>query len=87
MAVLSEQDRAAVHAIFMEEQKRETLEDFDTLTKAEVREAVDALDTWLNDNAAAANQALPVAARTQLTTKQKAQLLTRVIYRRYLAGS
>lgn len=54
------------------------------ITKPELRAAINALDTWLNDNAAAANAALPQPARGALTVEQKAALLSYVIARRYL---
>jgi hypothetical protein len=57
------------------------------VTKAELRAAVDAIDTWLNSNAAAANTAIPQPARGALSTTQKALLLMYVIQRRYLDGA
>jgi len=45
--------------------------------------AVDAVDGWLDANAASLNAAIPVEARTTLTVKQKAQLLVYVIRRRF----
>jgi hypothetical protein len=48
-----------------------------------LQEAVDAVDSWLDANAASLNVAIPVAARTTLTVKQKAQLLVYVIRRRF----
>ena len=57
MAVLSDNDRAATWAELMQEwsSAREPV----GLTKADLRAAVNAIDTWLNDNAAAANAAIP----------------------------
>ena len=55
------------------------------LSTADVKAAVAALDQWLEDNAAAANAALPVAFRTAASDRQKALLMSFVIYRRYLA--
>lgn len=55
-----------------------------TLTKPELRAAVDAIDTWFDTNAATLNAALPAAARTKMTTQQKAALLSYVIAKRYL---
>jgi hypothetical protein len=56
------------------------------LTKADLRAAVNAIDTWLDSNASALNAALPQPARGALTTAQKAQLLQFVVARRYLTG-
>jgi Ni2+-binding GTPase involved in maturation of urease and hydrogenase len=61
-------------------------EDGVSITKADLRAAVDALDDWFDANAATLNTALPVAARNGLTTTQKARLLRAVIARRYLSG-
>lgn len=52
-------------------------------TKQDLREAVDALDDFLEANAASINQALPTAFRTQATPGQKALLLSYVALRRY----
>ncbi len=41
------------------------------LTKAELQAGINATDDWINDNATAYNNALPAAAKTQLTTDQK----------------
>ncbi len=58
-----------------------------SITKADLRAAVDALDTFLNSNAAAINTAIPQPARGALTTAQKARLLMYVIRRRYMDGA
>jgi len=79
MAVLSEQDRLTAWAEFMREGGV-------SITKADLRAAVDALDDWFDANAATLNTALPLAARNGLTTTQKARLLRAVIARRYLSG-
>lgn len=78
MAVLGDSERFEVWAQVMREQP------MPGITKPELRAAVNALDTWLNDNAAAANAALPQPARGALTVEQKAALLSYVIARRYL---
>lgn len=57
------------------------------LTKAQLQAAVDAIDDWLDANAVAMNSALPAAARTGLSTTQKAMLLMAVIARRYRVGA
>lgn len=78
MAVLGDSERFEVWARVMRELP------MPGVTKPELRAAVNALDTWLNDNAAAANAALPQPARGALTAEQKAALLSYVIARRYL---
>jgi len=60
MAVLGDSERFEVWAQVMREQP------MPGITKPELRAAVNALDTWLNDNAAAANAALPQPARGAL---------------------
>lgn len=78
MAVLGDSERFEVWAQVMRELP------MPGVTKPELRAAINALDTWLNDNAAAANAALPQPARGALTVEQKAALLSYVIARRYL---
>lgn len=53
------------------------------LTKAELRDAVNATDDWIEANQAAYNAALPVAARSILSTKQKALLFMFVASHRF----
>lgn len=53
------------------------------LSKADLDEAVAAIDQWVEDNAASYNQALPLAARTALTAGQKAELLLLVLRKRF----
>lgn len=83
VAILSDQDRFDVWAEWM----RDPSEGGYIITKQDIRAAVDALDTWLNDNAAAANNAIPQPARSALNTQQKARLMTRIIHKRYLVGA
>lgn len=85
MAVLTDNSRIEVWAEAMRRfsDNHETL----GLTKADLRAAVDALDTFLNSNATAINTAIPQPARGALTTAQKARLLMLVIQRRYVDGA
>lgn len=53
-----------------------------SLSKVQLRNAINAADDWLEANFAAYNASLTAAARTGLTGKQKARLLTLVINRR-----
>lgn len=57
------------------------------ITKAELRAAIDALDTFMNANASAINSAIPQPARSSLTASQKALLLMYVIQHRWVEGS
>jgi hypothetical protein len=86
VAVLPDNDRAAVHAELMADLST-AREPLGALTKAELRAAVNAADQWANDNAAAYNAALPLPARTVLTAAQKARLLVYVIRKRWLTGA
>jgi hypothetical protein len=85
MAVLSDPDRFELWAAFMQEQSGRHADL--PLTKAELRAAVDALDDFLNANAAAINSAIPQPARGALSASQKALLLEYVIQRRYVKGA
>lgn len=57
-----------------------------TLTKAQFQAAINAADDWCNSNATSFNAALPAAARNNLSSSQKARLLSFVILRRYIMG-
>ena len=85
MAVLTDGARVEVWADIMREVSAERQPI--GVTKPELRAAVNAIDAWLNDNAAALNSAIPQPARSALTTPQKARLLKAVITRRYLDGA
>jgi hypothetical protein len=78
MAVLSDALRRELWAEFMQV-NREAL----GITKADLRAAVDAIDTWLDSNAAALNTAIPQPARGALAAAQKARLLALVALKRY----
>lgn len=58
-----------------------------SITKPELRAAVDALDTWLSNNATAANAILPLPARTSLSAAQKARMLMFIVKYRYTEGA
>lgn len=73
-------ERAACTTAYMRELSR--LASALGITKAQLRAAVDAADTWCDDNAASFNTALPTAARTTMNTTQKTLLLTYVLRRR-----
>lgn len=85
MAEMQDADRRSVWADIM--QQWSTHGETVALTKGDLRAAVDALDTWLHNNAATINAAIPQPARGALTTSQKARLLQLVVARRYLTGA
>ena len=81
MAVMSDADRRKLWADFMSDSSRdrESL----GLTKADGQAAIDAIDQWQQDNAAAFNAAIPLPARTALTANQKARMFLAVARRRW----
>lgn len=85
MATLQDSDRVAVCADFQRDSSA-TREAFVALTKAQLQAAVNVIDQWVSDNAAAFNAAIPVAARTALTAAQKARLLRDVLRKRFEKG-
>ena len=78
MAVLSDPDRIDAWANWM----RTNVEDV-SITKPQLRAAVDAIDSWADANAVSLNAAIPQPARGSLTAPQKARLLTLVIQHRF----
>lgn len=85
MAVLSDGDRQLVRDEWMRDPafSGETC----SITKADIRAAINALDDFLNTNAASINTAIPQPARSALSTAQKARLLNYVIRKRYISGA
>lgn len=81
MANLPDADRANVWADLMRRLSQEG--EAISLTKPQLRAAVDAADAWVDSNAATFNLALPAAARNSLTAKQKAMLLLHVVSKRF----
>lgn len=81
MATLTETERLTVRGVFnaLNDIERIPVE----ITKADLLAAVNALDTFFDNNAAAINQAIPQPARAALTTRQKAFLVTAVIRKRF----
>lgn len=79
MAVLSDADRLAGAGDFMHDETTQ----FGALLKADIRAAFNALDVFFDTNAAAINTAIPLPARTILTTAQKSRLVRYVIQKRY----
>ena len=56
------------------------------LSKADLQAAVSAADAWVDSNATSYNNALPVAARTNMTAAQKTLLLVAVVLMRQGLG-
>lgn len=82
MAVLSDSARASIWRAVMRflSDRRDPV---GTLTKAELRAAINAIDDWVDANATALNTAIPQPARAQLTAAQKALLLAGVALVRF----
>jgi hypothetical protein len=70
--------RARVAAQWMRENTTST----SGFNKADLLEAVAAIDDWIDDNQASFNSALPTAFRTGATLTQKALLFGFVLWRR-----
>jgi hypothetical protein len=78
MAVLSDASRIEIWA-----ELQRTADNPGTVTKDDLRAAVDATDDWVDANSSSFNSALPVAARTALSARQKAYLLAYVVEKRW----
>ena len=81
IAELTEIDRAYIHKKFMSEESN--LRENMALSKIDIRAAINETDTWIEDNQASFNQALPITARTNLTARQKVLLFMYVANRRW----
>lgn len=79
MAVLPDADRFALWAEF---QRRNT-DTLGGLTKTDLRDAVNAIDSWIDGNASSFNVSIPQPARNALTAKQKALLFMYCVTRRF----
>ena len=77
MAVLSDTDRQRVWRALMRYWSQ-VFEAVSSLTKADLQAAVNATDGWINDNQGAYNNALPAAAKNNLTASQKTLLFCAV---------
>ena len=80
MAALSDADRKDIWAKWMQDNTELT----GALTKADLRAAVDAIDTWTDSNTASFNTSIPQPARNVLTTKQKARIFMDIVTRRFI---
>ena len=82
MAVLSDSDRIALWKAWQElTSSRKDV--FGAFTKTDLRNAINAVDDWVDANTASYNSSIPLPARTELTAKQKAELLVFVVRRRW----
>jgi hypothetical protein len=77
MAELSEETRQQIWRGVMRWWSKEN-ETVAGVTKSDIRDAIDATDEWIDDNQASYNQALPDAARNNLTQAQKTLLFCAV---------
>ena len=84
MAIMLNADREACWTDYM--RTIPVTETF-TISKVDLRAAINAIDVWVDDNAGAFNSIIPQPARSNLTAAQKARLLLWVIRQRYLVGS
>lgn len=84
MASLPDQDRFETWAEFMAElsASREPV----SIDKNDLRAALNAIDAWIDSNAASLNSAIPQPARSGLTASQKARLLVHVVRKRFVRG-
>lgn len=78
MAVLADVDRASLWAQWMRLNTEAC-----SITKVDLRAAVNALDDFMETNAAAINTAIPQPARGALSAAQKARLLSYVVAKRW----
>lgn len=80
MATLTAPQRLTIFAAIM--RWWSSLREPVAFNKADLQAAVDATDTWIDDNAASFNSALPVAFRTGATLQQKTMLFCYVAMKR-----
>ena len=81
MATFTEAERLKARAAFniLNGNERNPI----SITKAELAAAVAALDSYFDANVTAINNSIPLPARTALSARQKALLVTAVIRKRY----
>jgi len=81
MAALTEQERQELWQEWMADlsNNRESV----SVTKADLRAALDALDTWVEANQATINSTIPQPARGALSVAQKAKLMMFILTKRY----
>lgn len=81
MAILNDEDRVQIWSNYMAQisGRRESM----ALTKSDLREAIDAVDDWLDTADAAIYQALPEVAQSSLTAGQVRDLFMLVLSKRH----
>ena len=82
MAILSDLERRAIWSKFMSDVSARE-EKFGTVNKHQIRNLIDAVDQWIDDNLSSFNSALPEPAKTQLTGKQKFEIFMAVAKKRW----
>lgn len=81
MAALTDEQRRDLWARMMRENT-----DGVSISKAELRAALDAIDDRVDSNAASMNSAIPQPARGALSASQKARLLSLIVEARFGGG-
>lgn len=84
MAVLTAQQRIDCAADW---QRNFAVGETIAVTKTDLKAALDAIDNWVDANAASFNTAIPQPARANLTAAQKARLLMYVVRKRFETGT
>jgi hypothetical protein len=79
MTNLTDNERILIWAISMNEMNGESC----SISKSALRDAINAVDDWVEDNSSSFNSAIPQPARGALTTRQKIRLLRLVLMKRY----
>ena len=79
---LPDQDRADINEKLQWKESKSWYE-FGSLNKSDIRDAINAVDDWIDDNSTSFNQAIPQPARSELTLKQKYRLFGFIFYRRW----
>jgi hypothetical protein len=82
MAVLPDANRIEIWTKWMQDLSSR-LADTGTLSKADMRAAVNATDDWIETNQASYNTALPAAFAAAATAKQKAELFMLVALKKF----
>jgi hypothetical protein len=84
MAKLSSTDRQSLWSSVMSaiSENREPI----SVSKSDLRAAIDATDDWIDNNALSYNLALPAASRNSLTAAQKSRLFREVARLRFQKG-
>jgi hypothetical protein len=81
MAVLTDENRIAVWAKYMEDVSSDRTSI--GISKVDLRAAINGVDDWVNDNAVSFNNAFPEPSKSALTNKEKAAILFRVVNKRW----